>query len=93
MMEQKFLDYFESLGMKKPFINRINHLMEIASVIYPDAPIVDVIVSEYLLKSGERVFDRIRLYTEKVCITIPNFLTEDTFSIAPLSMKKWLLSC
>ncbi len=90
-MEKRFEDYFTSVGMKQPFIDRIEKIMKIVSITLTNSPILDVIIDNTIKKDGEIDYGNLRFYTDKFCITSFDFITEESLAITPLCMKYYSL--
>ncbi len=86
-MEQKFEEYLKALGMKQPFIVRIENLLKLTKTLLPNLEIKDILVDDHFSQEGERIFDRLRLYSDNIGIVFLNFISEDKMIMNSLSLK------
>ena len=79
-MKQDFIDYFKSLGMRRPYLDRTEELYRVADQISP-ARIGDVFVSEYL-DDGVRTPQSVWFFTTDLGYAIEaHFIDNDQIDI------------
>ncbi len=79
-MKQGFMDYFKSLGMRRPYLDRTEELYRVADQISP-AGIGDVFVSEYM-DDGVRTPQSVWFFTTDLGYAIEaHFIDNDQIDI------------
>jgi hypothetical protein len=82
-MNKEFIEYLETLGMKKPLLDRAQSIFEFYRSLGA-GDIIDIFVSEYVNEEGVRTFESLWLFTAKASMEAKNFPSQDHFDYTPL---------
>ena len=74
-MKQDFIDYFKSLGMRRPYLDRTEELYRVADQMSPEK-IKDVFVSEYL-DDGVRTPQSVWFFTSDLGYAIEAYFIDN----------------
>lgn len=80
-MKAEWVEYLESIGVKGPFLKRVEEVLDFYVKVHP-AAIQDIFVTEYMDKDGNRQYESVWLFSETSMMEAKQFLKEDDFDSA-----------
>jgi len=83
-MVEKFLEYFKTIGMTEPILQRVTILYGYFKLLLPDEDFVDVRVDEYVQDDGSRVYENICFYSKEFSVGVLDFMTSNKIIISGL---------
>lgn len=89
-MKAEWATYLESIGIQRPFLERVEEVLNFYQQIYPDQ-IEDIFVAEYFDKDGNRQYESMWLFSTTSIMEAKKFPREDDFDSALLrkQVKYW----
>jgi len=86
-MKSEFQKYLKDLGATKPIQDRVEYFYCLCrNMAY--GQLLDIFVDEYLTADKSRKYLGLSFYSKYFTFSIPNFLTESSFSILPHQMAQ-----
>jgi hypothetical protein len=85
-MKKDFTDYLESIGITDPIIKRIEEICQFHERILTEGlkeEIVDIFVTDYILKDGTRQYENLWLFSKNYVMEAKLFIKQDDFDISP----------
>jgi len=92
MMDEKFLEYFKTIGMTEPILKRVAELYDYSKALLPADVFVDVRVDEYIRDDGSRAYETICFYGKMFSSGIQNFMTSNAINISGLEQNSIILA-
>lgn len=85
-MKKYFIDYLNSMRVTDILKQRINEIYKFYNFTCPEE-IMEIFISDYFKKDGERVYSRICFFSESFYMETYDFETNDNFYITPLKNR------
>ena len=91
-MKTEWAEYLESIGVKGLFFKRVEEVLDFYVKVHP-AEILDMFVTEYLDKDGNRQYESLWLFSKTSIMEAKQFLKEDDFDLAAArkQVKYWTI--
>lgn len=80
-MKEKFLRYFQSIGIKQPILARIEELWEYAKILIPGDDFTEVVVNETVDNDGNRIYEDLRFFSKDARISMLDFIDKTKITI------------
>jgi len=74
-MKAEWSKYLKSIGIKGPFLKRVEEVLDFYQQVYPNQ-IQDIFVTEYLGNDGNREYESLWLFSETFAMEAKQFLKE-----------------
>lgn len=92
-IDQKFIDYLNSLDMSTTSANRVREIYQ----FYVDTckfQIDDIFISEYVDKDGKRIFENLWFISKGIVMEARNFISQDEYDMALTAnnIDRWFIS-
>jgi len=79
-MEEKFLNYIESIGITNALIPRVEHVIETLENISGEK-ILDIFISEYMQENGTRTYEDFRAFSKNYHLGALKFINDIKYII------------
>ena len=84
MLKEAMLEYFKTIGMTDPILERIEVIYDYAKSLAQGEEPNDVRVSEYVQDDGSRIYDHVIFYFKEIAVGGVDFLHTDRLSVLGL---------
>lgn len=91
-MKAEFVDYLETIGVSKRFIEKINGIYNIYKKLCTDK-IAEIFVTDYMNEDGKREFENLFFFSKQYIMEAKQFAIRDEYDLMPIrnNIDRWEL--